>query len=158
MVVKQTIEAGTVLGCLYNEHLPGEVKEKVKLIKRSRAVRAIAGTFTGVLLIAGLHSFLSKSMSAKEKAALALPLFGFGIKTTKDTWNISADVRRLTGELGQGILKHRKNFEVANFLRRGATHVLVDGHGNVHFVQAPKKLEGKAFRPVIGRMRAPLRE
>ena len=132
-----------------------EVAEDVEPIKSSRSLRSTGFAYSAAAAVAvPVAHFLKSSGHLNNpwtKAAFgALLLSGVGAGIASVAKNV--DIRQKTTNLALRLMRHKKTLE---YLRKGATHLFVNRSGDVHFIKAPK-YKGKPFRPIIGRLRAPL--
>ncbi len=166
---KQTLKGGELLGHIPYSELPSPVKylinevdlsdssnpeRGVKLARRDRkfqiAKLVVLPAIGVVSHFTQLHRIVNTSPGV---AALA-----FALGTAYEAMELpahNAEVTRATLKITKALL-NSNHAKVDSFLAKGATHALIDRKGNVHFVKAPSKLANKPFRPIFGRLRAPL--
>lgn len=142
-----------VLGSVNYHALPSELRKKLDRVKNARNLRLFVGTATA-LSLAPLAVY---GIGAIRGHGLAFPWFQTLLAGSIATLTPGENekVRGATLEIGQMLRDHRTHPTIAHFLSQGATHVLIDRQKNIHFVKAPEQ-KGRPFRPLVGRMRAPL--
>ena len=180
---KQTLRGGKIIGSIKNRELPVELHgligegvaivhddqryptgKKVPGLKLARRNQRFAiSAIPSAALLGGTASyFLPKMLEATRNPtaanvlAYALPVVtavAAGVEVSESKQKVQ-DVRKIHSVISQSITEHYKhNPQIRELVDKGATHFAVDGKGNLHFIVADKKLAGKAFRPIFGRMR-----
>ncbi len=140
---RQTLKRGHIVGSLKLREVPDSVRAEMFKLWHSRRLRRIDAVLTGTA---------SAMARNPERFQDAVPLALFaGILFV----HANSKVRRQTMEVARDANRFRNNKQFKGFIQKGATHVFMTANGTLKFVKAPEH-EGKAFRPIIGRLRAPL--
>ncbi len=139
---RQTLKRGEIIGSLPLKELPNSVKSEMVKLWKTRYYRDGDAALTATVGVTATN----------PQGYRAIP---FGIIMGGLFARSNSRVRNQTREIGKETNRFRNNEQFKQFMERGATHVFMSRKGDLHFVKAPEH-EGKAFRPIIGRLRAPL--
>ncbi|MFH0713300.1 MAG: hypothetical protein V1722_02080 [Candidatus Micrarchaeota archaeon] len=149
---RTTLHYGKVVGKMQFEELPPAIRERISDLLHLRTARNVL-----VPIAAMLGACWAITPNDQQKY-IGAPIVA---ASTVGATYANREVRRETLRLGNELRRFSNNPWLKELKEKGATHVLMQGRtrgrGTLVFVKAPKH-EGKAFRPVIGRMRAPLDE
>lgn len=145
---RTTLRYGTVVGKMQFEELPPVIKEKIRDLLYLRTARNV------LIPIAAMLGACWAITPDDQQKYIGAPIVA---ASTVGATCANREVRRETLKLGSEVRRFSGNPWLKEYVAKGATHVLMRGRGTLVFVKAPKH-EGKAFRPIIGRLRAPLTE
>ncbi len=140
---RQTLKRGHIVGSLKLSEVPSSIRDEMFKLWHARRLRRADVLSTG---IAGAMARYSQDGLAAIPAGIVI-----GILFAR----ANSMVRKQTIEVARDANRFRNNVQFKEFIKKGATHVLMTENGTLKFVKAPEH-EGKAFQPIIGRLRAPL--
>lgn len=139
-----------VLGSMDYPALPVRLKAGVDSLKKARWHRTLPA-------VASVLGYTAAGFAILAKAPVIEPLIYSGTATifAADSARHGRNVKQLSLDLGKAVGLSRDHPTVKHFISQGATHVFVDRGKNIHFVKAPH-LKGEPFRPLVGRVHAPV--
>ncbi len=169
-LLKQSFKGGKLIGTIPHNELPVELREPVKNVNISTRIRGIY-TFLGAAA-AGPASVFALAIHTSTTHAPAPTLTELLVKTgvpivaaSTVAFALSSRfvVRGQSKALGESIRQsryfsedHAPHPDIMNFMRKGATHVVPDRKGNLHFIKAPPELANQTFKPLFRKTREPI--